>query len=89
MTHSLSLCIHISSQALEAHWIKKCDGYDNYVKAPIFQIKEQSITRARKMQNAKRKADFAASQTEEKKICKKKKAPMTAVVRVIVCECVV
>ena len=71
---------------MEAYWIKKCGGYDNYTKAPIFHQNEQSITRARKMSvAAKRKAEFAAAQTEEKQNCKKKKAPMTAEVRVIVC----
>ena len=71
---------------MEAYWIKKCGGYENYTKAPIFHQQQQGISRARKMSvAAKRKAEFAAAQTEEKQNCKKKKAPMTAEVRVIVC----
>ena len=47
------------------------------MKAPIFNQEKQDICRDRKERpDTKRKADFAAAQTEQKKKHKKKKAPM-------------
>jgi len=53
------------------------------MKAPIFHQDKQDISRDRKLTtSAKRKAEFAAAQTEEKKTKKNKKAPMKPEVRV-------
>lgn len=69
---------------LEKYWIQKCGGWEQYTNAPIFHQQEQSISRERKMApSAKRKADFAAAQTEQKQKSKKKKAPMTVKVSVV------
>ena len=69
---------------LERYWIQKCGGWEEYTKAPIFQQEEQAISRGRKVSsNAKRKSEFAAAATDEKKKSKMKKAPMTVKVSVM------
>jgi len=71
-------------KALEKYWINECGGWDVYTKAPIFHQEDQDICRERKIStNVKRKAEFAASQTEEKKLCKNKKLAMTPKVNYI------
>jgi len=56
------------------------------MKAPIFHQDMQDISRERKMTfNAKRKAEFAAAQTEVKKTKRNRKAPMKPEVRIYYC----
>ena len=77
-------CVEVE-KLVEKHWIKKCGGYEEYLKAKIFCQEKQIITRTRKeLASVKRKKKFAADHQTEKKITSKKRArktPLTGKVR--------
>ena len=85
---------HVEVEKLvEKHWIEKCGGYEEYLKAKIFCQEKQIITLTRKeLTSAKRKKEFTADHQTEKKITSKKRArkiPLTGKVRKhLSCSCI-
>ena len=74
----------VIEQKLNKYWIDKCGGYDEYMKATIFQAEKQDIARERKPHpNQKRKLEFV--EDGEEKIENKPKSSKKKILDAEVC----